>query len=112
MVQLFEKFWGFVAIKSNRMMEFVPVVNLTKDVSIEIDIQEVKFVNDHRYMFKHTGKKSIHLTTILTQIQVLKCSPTMAMRVIYLCLMRRALVKLSRRSSCAMLRKYWRFNSM
>ena len=38
------------------MMEFIPVVNVTKDVSIEIDIQEVKFVNDHRYMFKHTGK--------------------------------------------------------
>jgi hypothetical protein len=58
LVQLFEKFWGFVAIKSNRIMEFRPVVNLTKDVAIELDIQEVKYVNNHRYMFKHTGNHS------------------------------------------------------
>lgn len=56
LVQLFEKFFGFLAVRSNRMLEFVPVVNCTKSLGIEIDIQEVKYVNNHRYMFKHTGK--------------------------------------------------------
>lgn len=55
LVQLFEKFHGFLVVKATRMIEFVPVVNVTKDVHIKIPIMEVKYVNDHRYMFQHTG---------------------------------------------------------
>ena len=55
LVQLFEKFWGFLIVKANRVIEFVPVVNITKDTHLSIPIQEVKYVNNHRYMFKHIG---------------------------------------------------------
>lgn len=56
LIQLFEKFYGFLIVKATRLIEFIPVVNITKDVHLKIPIQEVKYVNDHRYMFKHTGK--------------------------------------------------------
>lgn len=55
LVQLFEQFYGFVAIKATKVLEFVPVVNITKDVDIQIPIREIKFINDHRYMFKPVG---------------------------------------------------------
>lgn len=55
LVQLFEHFYGFVVIKATKMLEFVPIVNVTKDVHLKIPIREIKFVNDHRYMFKPVG---------------------------------------------------------
>jgi factor associated with neutral sphingomyelinase activation len=55
LVQLFEFFLGFIVIKATKVIEFVPVVNVTKDVNLKISIREVKFVNDHRYMFKPVG---------------------------------------------------------
>lgn len=55
LVQLFEHFYGFVVIKATKVLEFVPIVNVTKDVHLKIPIREIKFVNDHRYMFKPIG---------------------------------------------------------
>jgi factor associated with neutral sphingomyelinase activation len=55
LVQLFEYFLGFIVVKATKVVEFVPIVNVTKDVNLKIPIREVKFVNDHRYMFKPVG---------------------------------------------------------
>lgn len=55
MVQLFETFFGFLVIKNTKMVEFVPVVNKTKEVHTKIPLQEFKYVNDHRYMFQDVG---------------------------------------------------------
>ena len=55
LLQLFECFYGFFTVKGNKVIEFTPVVNVTKDVNLKISLQEIKFVNDHRYMFKPIG---------------------------------------------------------
>jgi len=55
LVQLFEHFFGFVVVKATKVFEFIPVINVTKDVELKIPLREVKYVNDHRYMFKPVG---------------------------------------------------------
>lgn len=55
LVQLFEVFFGFVVIKATKVMEFIPVVNVTKELNLKIPLREIKYVNDHRYMFKPIG---------------------------------------------------------
>jgi len=55
MVQLFEFFLGFIVIKESGVLEFVPVVNKTKDARVSIPMNEIKYVNNHRYMFKNIG---------------------------------------------------------
>lgn len=54
-MQLFEYFSGFIVIKETGVLEFVPVVNKTKNAHVCIPINEIKYVNNHRYMFKNVG---------------------------------------------------------
>lgn len=55
LVQLFESFYGFLVVKASKILEFIPVVNKTKELNIQIQMSEVKYVNNHRYMFKPIG---------------------------------------------------------
>lgn len=54
-MQLFEYFSGFLVIKESGTLEFIPVVNKTKNCQMSIPLNEIKYVNDHRFMFKPIG---------------------------------------------------------
>jgi hypothetical protein len=100
LVQLFEYFYGFLVIKATKVVEFVPIVNKTKDVNLKILIREVKYVNNHRYMFKPVGK--------LVSQQASKYSFITPTKASFLSSTMKTPETRSRKLSPPMLPRYWR----